>query len=123
MSLPVRIIRTLVAGLLGAAGSLLVLALVLFIGIIVLQSALLTYDTGRFELVPPDIVSSSPADVEVLNATPAEVMKVRKAISALRYRLPPKALTFKIAIVYYAVFGALSAMHDTWRKTAPPGRR
>lgn len=96
--LPSRIVRTLIAGLLGALKALVLLVIGLIIGIVVIRAGLQWYASGSFSLFPSSVPASNRvADLAVLDATPAEAAKIRDVLATLRYQLPPRAVTFSVA--------------------------
>jgi len=96
-SLPDRIADTLTAGILGFGRSLIILAVTVIVGIAAMQAGLQWYARGALVLFP----SATPAagrsiDVAVMNATPPESAAIRRAVSALKYAVPPTAVTFSV---------------------------
>lgn len=95
--LPVRILRTLGAGVLGGLKWLLFLAIGVGVGVIVMRAGLQYYVSGSFSLFPAAASSSgSVADVPITGATPAEAAAIRRALGDLSYQLPARAVTFSV---------------------------
>jgi hypothetical protein len=96
-ALTFRVVRTLLAGVLGALEALVILALLAVVGIPLLRSALTWYARGTPQPVPLAAAGAGrEVPVRVLDASPAETRNIRRALGQLRYRVDPSAITFVV---------------------------
>ncbi len=92
-----RIGRTLVAGILAGVKALALLTLGLLLGITLLRLGVQWYASGTFDPLPSaNAASAGTAPVPVLDATPDEAKAIRSAVASMRYKLPPRAVTFDV---------------------------